>query len=460
MLADDLGWADLGCYGNRYIDTPNIDRLASRGVRFTDAYAAAPVCAPTRVSILSGQYPARVGMPMLTRPHKRPWAKLTPPENRHALPTDTTTVAPELARAGYVSTLIGKWHLGYGNRPHELKSVTMPPGFGPPNAAVAFGFIRPPSAPPHDAFVVRNPHKSIGRQTAQAIRFVEQHRQAPFFLFLSYSMVHIPMEARPELIEKYEKRLANSEAGMDPRYAAMVEMTDESVGAVIDALRRLELERETAVFFFSDNGGLIRVYHGDGPQVTSNGPLRGEKGTLYEGGIRVPLIAALPGVFRAGAIAEEPVISTDLLPTFLELAGLEPPEGYHGDGVSLRRVLVEGAPVGREALYWHYPAYHHSTPASAIRTGRYKLLEFFEDGRRELYDLVDDLSERRDLADEKPQLAAKLAARLASWRERVGAGHPAPNPHHDPARAGVWGVRPEHPWEPAPREPLAIRHVE
>ena len=273
-------------------------------------------------------------------------------------------------------------------------------------------------------------------------------------------MVHIPMQARPELIEKYKERISGTEARIDPRYAAMVETVDESVGLITDTLRELNLDDRTAVFFASDNGGLIRVYHGDGPVVTSNKPLRGEKGTLYEGGIRIPFVASLPGVFREGAVEEEPVLTTDLLPTFLDLADIKPPDDHVLDGVSLKPNLANGAAIEDRALYWHYPAYHHSTPASSIRLGRYKLLEFYEGDRRELYDLEPDPGEQTNLAEEEPQRVEELAQRLDAWRLAVGARPPTSNPHYDSARAHVWGVRPELPWQDVPRAALQIRHVE
>lgn len=466
ILADDLGWSDLGAYGNRLIDTPHLDELAEDGVRFTNAYAAAPVCAPTRASILTGLYPARLGMPMLTRPHRRPWAKLIPPPNAHALSPQTTSLAPELAGAGYVSTLIGKWHLGYGNHPHDLEAVRMPPGLGPKTEAVSFGFERAPTGrivaerdDPAGRFARSNPFKGVGRQTAQAVEFLESRGDQPFFLFLSYSTVHIPMEAREELVHKYRKRLGDTPSKIDPRYAAMVETMDESVGIVLSTLERLELDSNTVVVFFSDNGGLVRVYHGEGPLVTTNAPLRDEKGSLYEGGIRVPLIVRWPG--RAEPRVEnEPVISTDLLPTFLNLAGLHEPENYPGDGVSLRTLLESGSPLDREALYWHYPAYHHSTPASAIRKGRHKLIEFFEDQRVELYDLIEDPGETYDLAEDEPAPAGSLLRELRTWRAETGAKEPTLNPAYDPDREGVWGVRPQFPWGEVPAAPLEIRRVE
>lgn len=467
ILADDLGWADLSSYGNRFIDTPHIDSLARDGIRFTDAYAAAPVCAPTRAAIFAGRAPARIGMTMITRPHKRPWAKLTPPPNAYAVPLDLPMLADRLADAGYVSTLIGKWHHGYGNDPHDLDRVVMPPGTGPKRPEIALGFIEPPSGTlrgdsPAERFARENPGKNLGRQTLQAVRFLEERKQGPrnerFFLMLSYNAVHIPMEARADLVAKYYRRFANKNPGIDPRYAAMTEATDESVGLVLEALDRLGLSDETVVVFTSDNGGLIRVYHGDGPQVTTNAPLRSEKGSLYEGGIRVPLIVRAPGLAEAGTESPEPVVSTDLYPTFLDLAGVADPE-QGSDGRSLAPLFGGGA-LDRDALYWHYPAYHHSTPSAAIRRGRWKMIEFFEDGRRELYDLAADIGERRDRSAAKPDLVRDLSRRLHRWFAEVGAQMPVENPHHDPRRQAIWGVRPEYPWQEAPRGPLPITRVE
>lgn len=462
ILADDLGWSDLGAYGNRTIDTPRIDALAREGLRFTDAYSAAPVCAPTRASIFTGRAPARLGMTMITSPHKRPWAKLTPPPNAYAVPLDVPMLAGRLADAGYVSTLIGKWHHGYGNNPHRLDRVVMPPGTGPARPEIALGFVEPPSGrplgdSPAERFARDNPGKNLGPQTLQAVRFLEENHDRRFFLMLSYHAVHIPMEARPDLVAKYEQR-GSRDAGIDPRYAAMTEAMDDSVGLVLDALDRLNLREETVVVFTSDNGGLIRVYHGDGPRVTTNAPLRSEKGSLYEGGIRVPLVIRAPGLTESGATSNEPVVSTDLYPTLLDLAGVDAPEDG-SDGRSLKPVLGGGS-LGRDALYWHYPAYHHSTPAAAVRTGRWKLIEFFEDGRRELYDLQNDLSESRDVSRSEPKRARELYDQLHEWLQGVNAQMPTENPHHDPRRENVWGVRPQYPWQDAPREPLEIRHVE
>lgn len=461
LLADDLGWADLGSYGNRWTDTPHLDRLAKQGIRFTNAYAAAPVCAPTRASILTGQYPARLGLTSITRPHRRPWAKLAPPPNAFAVEPGTPTIASELARAGYRSTLIGKWHLGYGNSPFDLDKVAMPPGFGLATPAIWFGFQKPPAADldASDAaarFARENPGKSTGPIALRGVRFLEQIGDAPFFLELSFPAPHIPMETRTDLVEKYRKMLDGEDASLDPRYAGMVEALDEACGVILDALDRLGLADNTWVFFFSDNGGLHRVYHGDGPRITDNAPLRGEKGTLYEGGIRVPLIVRPPG----GALArteDAAVISNDLFPTLLELAGV--PTGLH-DGVSWKPLLEGSGQLPERDLFWHYPAYHHSEPAATVRSGSWKLIERYESGRRELYNLADSISETFDRSADHPEIVADLVDKLHRWQTSVGARFPTANPHHDPEKEALWGVRPAKPWQNAPRHPLEITRVE
>ena len=463
ILADDLGWSDLGSYGNRFINTPYIDSLARDGLRFTDAYAAAPVCAPTRAAIFTGRAPARIGMTMITRPHKRPWAKLTPPPNAYAVPLELPILADRLAGAGFVSTLIGKWHHGYGVNPHASDRVVMPPGTGSKRPAITLGFVRPPSGLPQgdspaETFARTNPGKNLGRQTLQAVRFLEENRAARFFLMLSYNAVHIPMEGRADLVAKYSRHPARKTAAIDPRYAAMTEAMDASVGLILDTLDRLGLREDTVVVFTSDNGGLIRVYHGDGPNVTTNAPLRSEKGSLYEGGIRVPLIVRAPGLAEPNSVSDEPVITTDLYPTFLDLAGIADSES-DSDGRSLRLVLT-GDSLERDALYWHYPTYHHSTPSAAVRRGRWKLIEFFEDGRRELYDLQQDIGEKRDLSAARPGVVNKLTRLLHDWFSRANVQMPIANPHYDQSREALWGVRPEFPWQPSPREELQINRVE
>jgi len=433
ILADDLGWADTGCYGNKFIETPNIDRLAAQGMRFTDAYAAAPVCSPTRASIMTGRYPVRSGVYDFIRGHRRPYAKLVPPPNARAMPLEDVTLAEALRQAGYVSGIFGKWHLGHS--PKEQGFV-----------AGVRGRDKKPAAPEGYArkltdFARSNKAKGVGPLTEQAIRFIEQNRDRPFLCFLSHQAVHIPCEAREELVAKYEAKAALHRAKIYPKYAAMTEALDESVGLVAEALDALRLTERTVVIFFSDNGGLDRVYHGKGPFITTNAPLRGVKGQLYEGGVREPLIVRWPGVVKSGSICHAPVISNDFLPTMLEIAGIRAKPEHVIDGESLVPLLKGGASLKRDALYWYYPAYHHSTPALAIREGDYKLIEFLEDGRLELYNLEDDIEEQRNLAEKMPEKAAKLRERLRRWCTSVGARLPAVNRYHDPEKAHIWGRR-------------------
>lgn len=427
ILADDLGWADLGCYGNRFHETPRIDALAAQGMRFTDAYAAAPVCSPTRASIMTGQYPAHVGITDFIPGHQRPWARLCVPRNRtQYLPLEYTTLAEVMKSGGYTTGLFGKWHLG------RLEYFPDKQGFD--EAMVSdgrhFDFETWPKVEhPKDDYLAEF-------LTDKAADFMERHKDEPFFLFVSHFAVHIPLEARQELIEKYERKPKPGEGIHNSVYAAMVEHVDTSVGRVMDKLEKLGLAEDTVVVFFSDNGGLRRRYDGEGPLVTSNAPLRDEKGSIYEGGIREPLVVRWPGVTQAGTVCSEPVSSVDLLPTFAEVAGQPAPEGV--DGVSLTPAL-ESRKMPRRPLFWHYPHYHHSTPAGAIRQGRWKLIEFFEDGKLELYDLESDIGETRNLAAEMPARAERLHRKLAEWRQEIHAAMPTPNPDHDPAREKEWG---------------------
>lgn len=432
ILIDDLGWADLGCYGNAFHETPHIDGLARQGMRFTDAYAAAPVCSPTRASIMSGQYPARVGVTDFISGHLRPWAKLRQVVNRQQyLPLESVTVAETLHDAGYVCGYFGKWHLGRRDR--------FPDRQGFDSMLVSngrhFNFKTTPATPVEEGAYLAE------ALTDHAQRFIETNRDRPFFLFLSHYAVHIPLEARRELIEKYQNKPKPTTGVNHPVYAAMVEHVDRSVGRVLETLRASGLDERTLVVFFSDNGGLRQRFDGDGPIVTTNAPLRDEKGTLYEGGIREPLIVRWPGVVKPGAVCRAPVSSVDLYPTWLEAAGAQPDPGHVLDGVSLVPLLAQRGKPERDTLFWHYPHYHHSTPAGAVRQGDWKLIEFFEDGRLELYNLRKDLGETRNRAEEMPRKAKELHQKLAAWRDAVNAAMPTPNPDYDPARQHEWGHR-------------------
>jgi len=418
ILIDDMGWSDLGCYGSRFHETPNIDRLAGQGMRFTDAYAACPVCSPTRASILAGQYPARVGITDFIPGHWRPWAKLKVPENRLQLPLESVTIADVLKEHGYATGYIGKWHLG--NKPYL------------------------PDRQGFDSVIasVRNRNdKQVAGFTDGAIRFIEENKDKPFFLYLSHHTVHIKLEAPQELIEKYQNKPKPSGGVNNPVYAAMVEHLDNSIGRILKRLDELALDHRTVIIFFSDNGGLRQRFDGKGEIVATNAPLRDEKGTLYEGGIRVPLIVRWPGAVKSGSTCSVPVSSVDFYPTMLEIADAKADPNQTLDGESIVPLLTRSGELKRDAIFWHYPHYHHSTPAGAIRDGDWKLLEFDEDGRVELYNLANDIGEKNNLTTEMPSRARRLKRRLAAWRTSVGAKMPTPNPNHDPARAHEWGRR-------------------
>ncbi len=433
ILIDDMGWPDLGCYGNRFHETPNADRLAAEGMRFTNAYAACPVCSPTRASILSGQYPARVGITDFIPGHWRPYEKLRVPINRQQyLPLENVTFAEALQTSGYTSGVFGKWHLGGRDHfPDKQGFDTMGVLQGSHKKFKLF----PETELPDDPYLSEV-------LTDEAESFIEANQDRPFCLCLHHYAVHIPLQARQRLIEKYENK-AKPDAGVNNAiYAAMVEHVDDSVGRVLDKLDELKLSDNTVVVFFSDNGGLRQRFDGDGPIVSTNAPLRDEKGTLYEGGIRVPMMVRWPGVVEAGSTNSAPVTSVDIYPTFLDMAGASKPAEQTLDGESLVPLLAQSGELERDAIYWHYPHYHHSSPAGAIRQGRWKLIEFYDDGRLELYDLENDIGEQVNLAERDSARAQTMQRNLAAWRESVGAEMPRTNPDYDPARAHEWGRHP------------------
>jgi len=436
ILADDMGWADAGCYGNTFVETPVIDRLATEGMRFTDAYAA-PVCSPTRSSIQTGQYTARTGIYDFIPGHWRPYEKLIPPPNRLALPLESTTLAEALAPGGYVATSIGKWHLGHST---FQQGYVRPPAGDEGLDALPDGF-----ATKVKAFAKANPGKRVGPLTKQAVQFMAAHRDEPFLCFLSHHAVHIVCQARDELVKKYQAKAERRKTPIYPVYAAMCEAMDESVGLCLETLEHLGLADDTVVVFYSDNGGLDQIYTGNGPRITTNAPLRGFKGSLYEGGIRVPLVVRWPGTTAPGSTCRWPVISNDVLPTLLDVAGIDKRPAQPIDGTSLVPLLQGRDRVDRDTLYWYYPTYHHSVPALAVREGDFKLIHFLQDDRVELYNLAEDIGEQHDLAARMPEKAAALKAKLHAWRKALGAPLPEPNPDHDPARAKEWGKNPR--WE-------------
>ncbi|UCD52840.1 MAG: sulfatase [Phycisphaerales bacterium] len=419
ILIDDLGWTDLGFMGSKYYETPRIDALASEGVVFKQAYSNAPNCAPTRACLMSGQYTPRhgvytVGTPERGRAERR---KLIPTPNTTELGTEHVTIAEALNPAGYTCACIGKWHLG-GKAPYRPQDR-------------GFDVVYDRSRRGHYA---EDGQYLTDRLTDESVKFIKTCRDKPFFLYLSHHAVHTPIQAKAELTAKYERK--TPVGGHDnPKYAAMIESVDQSVGRVLVTLEELGLAQNTAVFFFSDNGGYANA--------TSIEPLRGSKGMLYEGGIRVPTMVRWPGVTRAGRACDVPIIGTDFYPTILEMAGAPKPKGYTLDGESLVPLLAERAGLKRDAIFWHFPAYLEPyndrqwpwriTPAGAIRQGDWKLIEFFEDGHLELYNLRNDISETNNLADKEPERAKTLHAKLVEWRQRVHAPVPQRlNPQFDP----------------------------
>ena len=409
ILTDDLGVNDLACYGRREHHTPNLDRLASQAVRFTAAYCAQPICSPSRAAILTGKAPARLHLTTYL-PGRPDCAsqKLLHPAIRQQLPVEEKTLAEHLKAAGYATACIGKWHLG-GQ------------GFLPTDQG--FDLYRPGKA-------VTRPSEGEGGKgeyalTAWAEKFMEDNRTRPFFLYLAHDTPHIPFSARAHLVAK-------NATAFDPVYAAVIETLDEAVGRLLARLDTLGLATNTIVVFTSDNGGL-HVPEGPHQTITHNAPFRAGKGFVYEGGLRIPLIVRWPGMIAAGTVENLPVINTDLLPTLLGLADVKLPEQF--DGVSLAAVLTGRAQPPVRSLFWHFPHYTNqgSQPAGAVRDGDWKLIEHYEDGRLELFNLANDNGETNNLAEREPKRAAQMSRALASWRRQMGAQTNRVNPGFDAA---------------------------
>ncbi|MHC4756103.1 MAG: sulfatase [Planctomycetota bacterium] len=435
ILIDDMGWKDLGCYGGSFFETPNIDRLAAQGMRFTDAYAACAVCTPTRASILTGKYPARLHMDGHIRPDCRPYhtgsGKLLNPQFKQWLEPSEVTIAETLKTSGYTSASIGKWHLGEQSGPQYypqnqgFSRVVLSQHHG--NLNYFYPFVDREKWPYAGPLPGKPGDYLPDRLTDEAVKFIDDNRDKPFFLYLPHWSVHSPFRAKKEKIEKYEaKKKATDEKQITPVYAAMVESVDESVGRVMKKLQETGLDDRTVVIFFSDNGGV--------KAGTSMSPLRAEKGWYYEGGIRVPLIIKVPGMTKPGSVSHEPVISTDFYPTILDIAQLPPKPQQHRDGLSLVPLLKGAESLDRDAIYWHFPLYHPrgGTPCSTIRAGDYKLIELFEDYSVELYNLKNDIGETTDISKSNPEKTNELRQMLHKWRKDVNAQIPKPNPDYDP----------------------------
>ena len=482
FLVDDMGWRDVGIYGSDFYDTPNIDQLATNGIRFTQAYAASHVCSPTRASILTGKYPARLALTdWLNGRAEHDFEKLRSAKYKRHLPFEDITLPEELKKGGYKTAIFGKWHLG------EDPSGPLEHGFD---------FRLPkwnkccPNKTYYSPFGLEGLEDSEGgyltdRLTDEALKYIEENKNQPFFLYLSHFAVHDPIHGRLDLVEKYKNKLNKRNRSLDEpfvlegnpddldpsspkdlkrlikqstheeykvlpqrtvkikqyqdnvHFAAMVESVDESLGRVIRKLKDLNLEENTIVIFYSDNGGMSGANFGHPDRIissleldkyfaTSNLPLRGAKGWLYEGGIRVPLIVKWPGELQAGKISDELVMSTDFYPTTLEMAGLSLNPDQHVDGQSFLKAL-NGESYDRKAIFWHFPHYSNhgmQSPGGAIRLGAYKLLEYFENGSIQLFNLENDPGEQQDIALNMPEKVAELQVMLKNWRNKVSAEMP------------------------------------
>lgn len=419
VLLDDLGWSDFGCYGNTFHETPHIDRLCKESAKFTNAYAACPVCSPTRASILTGRYPARFGMTDWIPGRTEPRRSVLQPKTLQQLPLEETTLAEALKPLGYRSASIGKWHLGgEGFEPARQGFDWNVAGTFRGHPESYFGPFHLPNLEggSADSYLT-------DRLTEAAEQFInESAGHTPFFLYLPEFAVHLPMQGRKALVDKYRKKNGGRDFP-NPVYAAMLESVDNAIGRLRAKLQQTGVAGETVFIVTSDNGGVRS------PRITDNSPLRAGKGHLYEGGIREPLLVHWPGVTRPGTTVDVPVSSIDHLPTILEMAGGSKPQNV--DGVSFAP-LLHGKPINRDggALYWHYPHYspQGGEPSGAVRLGDWKLIEFFGDSRTELYNIKDDPGEQTNLLRRNPGKSEELLGLLRQWRKNVGAAVPLPNP--------------------------------
>ncbi|MGR3807324.1 sulfatase [Pasteurella testudinis] len=458
ILLDDYGWSDTGCYGSSFYETPRLDQLAQEGARFTDAYASCPVCSPTRASILTGKYPARLGMTQWLG--GRSEGKLADVPYIDHLSTDEFSLAKALKQGGYRTWHVGKWHLSQHN---EQRFETYPDkhGFDINIGGCDWGHPFNGYFSPYGIETLEDGPEGeylTDRLTDEAINLINrQDDDRPWFMYLSHYAVHTPIECHEHLVEKYRKKarmlgidkinpfvvgenfpcehkkddhVIRRTIQSDPVYAAMVENMDWNIGRVLDCLKENGLEQDTIVIFYSDNGGLATA---EG-SPTTNKPLCEGKGWMYEGGTREPLIVRWPNYIAANSIIETPITSTDFYPTLLECAGLPLLPQQHCDGISILPTLTGESQQSDRALYWHYPHYSNQgcTPGCSVREGEWKLLEFFEDNKLELYNVYHDIAETNDVSRQHPDITARLKAKLDQWKQQVGARIPQPNPNYQP----------------------------
>ena len=453
ILIDDMGWKDVGCCGSTFYETPNLDRMAKEGVRFTNAYASCPVCSPTRASIMTGRYPARLGLTDYIGGNAR--GKLIDAPYIDHLPLEEKTIASALKDAGYRTYHVGKWHLG--GEPYYPERH----GFDINIAGCHWGAPRTYFSPYNIPNFENGPDGEYltDRITDEAVKLIKNNGDKPFFMYLSHYAVHIPIQTPQSYIKKYEQKA--KELGLDqqktfeegdffpcehkrdrhiirrliqsdPSYAGMVENLDENIGRILETVEETGYAQNTVVFFTSDNGGLATA---EG-SPTCNLPLSEGKGWMYEGGTKEPLIIKYPGVIKPEGVCDFPITSTDFYPTILDMAGLDFLPEQHCDGLSFYGLLQDGSTMDRDAIFWHYPHYGNQggTPGSSVRCGDYKLIEFFEDSRLKLYNLLDDVSEENNIAEDKPNITKQLKEMLSDWRASVEAKIPESNPNYKPWR--------------------------
>ncbi len=457
ILMDDMGWRDLSCYGSDFYETPNIDRLARESMTFTNAYASCPVCSPTRASVMTGKYPARLGITDWidnSKPAGHTRGRVIDAPYKKELSYDDLTIAQAFKAAGYRTWHVGKWHLG-GDERHWPLQHGFDVNFGGCHMGMPWhGYYAPWKIPTLSEST--DGTYLTDRLTDEAVKLISESDGTPFFMYFAHYAVHTPIQAKKEYVPYFEdkarrllrdkvnpliqgevfpcehkktQRVTRRVIQSDAAYAAMIRSVDESVGRVVAALKEKGVYEDTVIVFTSDNGGLSTA---EG-SPTTNAPLAEGKGWMYDGGVREPLIFRAPGATRPGSVCEEPTTTPDFYPTLLQLCGLSLRPQQHMDGVSILPLLRE-EPFARGPLFWHYPHYGNQggTPGCSVREGDYKLIQFFEDGHIELYNLREDISETCDLAQARPDIAARLLARLQAWQNDVCAVFPERNDGYQP----------------------------